>query len=175
MNPNYIGVYSCEFELIRGPKSRCMMKRETFGFTLLELIMTSIVVVVAGLIVGPKLVNFLSAWDLETEAKKLRAKIREVQQLAVSKQKTYRLEFDLVSESYDVEYDPGTGFTFVETVSLKNNVDIYSTSFTTPASNTVDFDYFGAPSQPGDIILVDTKGNSCTVSIASATGRVTIE
>lgn len=152
----------------------CIMHREK-GFTLVELLMVSVIVIVAGLIVGPKLVNFLGGWDVETEAKKLRAKIREVQQSAIMSQKTYRVEFDLASESYDVWYDPGTGFTFVETVNLKNNVDIYSTTFTSPASNTVDFDYFGAPSQAGDIILIDAKGDSCTVSIASATGRVTIQ
>ena len=153
--------------------TRCRMRRKNLGFTLIELIMVLVVVIVAGLIVGPKLVNFLSAWDLETEARKLSAKIREVQQLAVTRQKTYRLEFDLASESYDVEYNPGTGFTFVETVSLKNDVDLFSTEFT---NNTVDFDHFGAPDPSGgDIVLKDTKGNTSTISIASATGRVTVE
>ncbi|MBL7170468.1 MAG: hypothetical protein ISS46_00530 [Candidatus Omnitrophica bacterium] len=149
------------------------MKRKRLGFTLLELIMVVVIVIIAGIIVGPRLVNFLTAWDLEAEAKKLRARIMDARQLAITKQKTYRLEFDLDSESYDVEYDPGDGsYILVETVSLKNSVDLYSTEFT---NNKVDFDYIGAPSQAGNIVLIDTRGDTSTVSIASATGRVKIQ
>lgn len=148
------------------------MNRER-GFTLLELAMVSVIVIIMGLIVIPRIASFINVRDLETEGKKLRAKIRETQQLAITKQKTYRLKFDLDNESYDIEYDPGTGsYTLVEPVKLESGIDINSTTFT---SNTVSFDYFGAPSQAGNIVLRDSKGNTSTIDIASATGRVKIQ
>ena len=88
-------------------------------------------------------------------------------------QKTYRLEFDLTNERYDVEYDPGTGsYTPVETVNLKNNIEIESTTFT---YDRVSFDSFVAPSEAGEIVLKDTTDNAATVSIAAATGKVVVE
>ncbi len=146
------------------------------GFTLTEIVMVLVVAAFAGLIIVPKLVNSLSAWDLETETKKLRARIREVQQSAITSQLTYRLTFDLAAESYDIEYDSGSGsYVLVETVELKNNIGIDSTTFTASTNNVVDFDHFGAPSEAGSIVLSDPRGNTSTISIASATGRVKIQ
>lgn len=144
------------------------------GFTLIELMMVCVIIIVSSLIIVPKLINFMSTNDLEIEARKLRAKIRYAQQLAITKQITYRLEFDLSNESYDITYDSGGGsYTLVETIKLKDNIGIEATTFTSPADNTVGFDYFGAPSQAGDVVLKDARNSkTATIGIAAATGKV---
>lgn len=143
------------------------------GFTLIEFIMILVIILIGASIIAPRIEKFITAWDLDIESRKLRLKIREAQQLAISKQQTCRVEFDINEEDYVLSLvSPDSE---VETVDLKQSVDLFSTSFTNPSSNTLDFDQFGAPSEAGNIVLKDTNNNSTTISVAAATGRVIIQ
>ncbi|MDD5449299.1 MAG: response regulator [Candidatus Omnitrophica bacterium] len=159
--------------IIRKKVKQCLEKN---AFTLIELLMVCVIVILCAVIIGPKLINFVGVKDLEMEAARLRAKIRYTQQLAVTRQTTYRLEFDLANESYAITYDSGGAYTTLETTGLKEGIGIKSTTFTSPAQDIVSFDYFGAPSQSGHIILKDARnGRTADIGIAAATGRVDIK
>lgn len=147
------------------------------GFTLIEVLMVCVIIIISSAVIVPVLINFMGTNDLQIEAIKLRAKIRHAQQLAITKQTAYRLEFDLSNESYGITYNSGGGlYTLAETIKLQDNIGIESTTFTSPADNTVSFDYFGAPSQAGDVILKDIRnGKTADISIAAATGKVEVK
>ncbi len=70
------------------------------GFTLVEVVMILVIIGVGSLIITPGYEKFVSSWDLESETMKLKTKIREAQQLAITKQQTSRLEFDVSADSY---------------------------------------------------------------------------
>ena len=110
-----------------------MMKYRN-GYTLIEVVMVFVIIIISCLIIGPKLTGLLGGMGLETEAKRLRVKIREVKQLAITKHSIYRIQFDIDTETYDIKYDSGGGsYSLLETIALNNDVGIHSTSFVTPA------------------------------------------
>jgi len=125
-----------------------------------------------GFIITPRFLNLLHSKNINYEARKLTAKIREVQQLAISEQITYRITFDINNELYEISYSPS--FLPIETIKLQNKIDLNVITFT-DITNSVQFDAFGAPNEPGDIILQDTTGNYLTISITENTGRVTFQ
>ena len=142
------------------------------GFTILELIMVLTIIIMIGFIITPRFLNLLHSKNINYEARKLTAKIREVQQLAISEQITYRITFDINNELYEISYSPS--FLPIETIKLQNKIDLNVITFT-DITNSVQFDAFGAPNEPGDIILQDTTGNYLTISITENTGRVTFQ
>ncbi len=142
------------------------------GYTLIELMLAVSIVGLLGLIIVPKTVNFLPDFNLEGEARKMMAKIREAQQLSIAKRELYQLEFDSDLEQYLIRYVATPQPVIVETVRLGGNIEIQSTTF---SQNTVEFNFFGAPDAGGDIVLMNSKGQTMTVSITPATGRVTIQ
>lgn len=143
------------------------------GLTILEVILVVLILAIITAMIAPGLIQSLSNYELSTEAKKLRSKIRYAQQLAIAIQATYQISFDTGDESYTIIYDPDDAAQTIETLELEKNISIDDpTDFT---NNKINFDQFGSPSEGGDLTLSDPKGNSTTISIETATGKVTIE
>ena len=125
-----------------------------------------------GIIVIPKLVDFLPTFNLEGESRKMTAKIRETQGLSIAKRKIYEITFSPAAEEYSISYIEGATTVPVETMELGGNVEIQNTTF---PLESVAFNLFGAPTTGGDVILANPKGETVTVSITPATGRVSIQ
>jgi len=64
------------------------------SFTLIELVMVMVIVVLAGSIVAPKLVNFITEWEIKTEAEKFATALKEARQLAMINQTDARIALD---------------------------------------------------------------------------------
>ncbi len=144
-----------------------------YGYSYLELILVLGIIVMSFSIIVPQLTQFSNAWTLDTEAYKMKTKIRYVQQLAVTKQNPHQITWDILSGDYYSLYQyNGVSFSVIENLRMANNIKIDSTTFTSAGSNTVNFDPFGAPTEGGDIILRDTLGNTKTIRITATLGRV---
>lgn len=141
---------------------------------MLEVILVIMIVAIATAMVAPELIHFISDYDLSVEAKKIRARIRDVQQLAIVTQKVYCISFDTANENYSIIYDPHGSAVTIETLTVEKNIGLDQTTFSQAGQNKVDFDLFGSPSEGGSIILSDPGGNSTSISITTATGRVSI-
>jgi prepilin-type N-terminal cleavage/methylation domain-containing protein len=165
----------------------------TKGFTLIEIVM---VLAITGLIVAvaaPQWNKYLTYWNMETEAQMIVAKIREVQEKAILGHGSYRLIFDIVADTYRVEYF-NAAWHEEETITVQGqDVDLLSTTLpyqdngtsppnqTNPAGYVLTFDEFGATSQdtfpdPQAEITLSTKDNSrwMVIKISKITGHVTV-
>ncbi len=142
------------------------------GYTLIELILTISIVGLLGVIVAPRLLISLPYFNLQGEAKKMRAKIREIQGLSIAKRKIYRIEFSAGSGNYSVSYLDGETWVLVETIEPRGGIGIDSVTF---AANQVEFNVFGAPDAGGNVVLINSKGQTVTLTVTPATGRVTIQ
>ena len=126
---------------------------------------------------------------LFTVANKLAMDIRYTQQLGISKQKQCGLSFDPGNDSYfvyidataDKATDPfsrGDLIVNYQTDSYYRGVDLVSTNF----GNKLIFDQVGKPldssavalASDGQIVL-QTQGESMTISITRDTGRISIQ
>jgi type II secretory pathway pseudopilin PulG len=139
---------------------------------MLEVILVVMIVAIATGILAPNFIHFISDYDLDTEAKKIRSKIRYWQQMSIAIQAIYQISFDTVNESYSVIYDPEGADETIETKVLEKSVGIDRTDFT---GDKLNFDHFGSPSEGGGIYLSSPGGNAATISIETATGKVTIQ
>lgn len=142
------------------------------GYSLLELFLVMGVILMTFTIVLPRMAGFTNAWSLDTEANRMRAKIRQAQQLAITKQKPHRVGWN--STAYSIYEYNGTFFSAIENLDMRNNVTVSSTTFTVAGTDLVDFDQFGAPSEGGSVLLRDPQGKTMTLIILEVTGKVNV-
>jgi len=86
-----------------------IMKRRISSFTLIELVMVMVIVVLAGTIVAPKLVDFIDKRTFTTEVEKLVLSIEEARRLAMANQANVKIFFKPDSKNYCVEGYPFSG------------------------------------------------------------------
>jgi prepilin-type N-terminal cleavage/methylation domain-containing protein len=167
--------------------------RNLKAFTLIEIVM---VLVITGLILAvaaPQWTKYLTYWDMETEARKIMAKIREAQEKAILDHRASRIVFDTGTNSYRLENYNG-GWSEEETISFQTKDSYlavttlpYQTETTLPPDQTnppgyvLTFDEFGATTQgtfpsPQATITLRTKDNtrSLDIQISKITGRVSV-
>lgn len=152
------------------------MKRWTSkSYTLVEMAMVLGIIAVSMLIITPKMSAFINVWELDAEVNKVKAKIREAQQLAIAEQTNYRVFFNIVGDFYQITKDIGGGvYQNVEAPAYKNDVHVTGTTWSLPAMNTLQFDQFGAPFTGGTITFQHTvTGAFKAVTIQSVTGKLT--
>ena len=148
------------------------MEIRSRAYTLLELIMVIGIIAFSSILIAPQLSGFVNAWGLEIEVNKMKAKIREVQQEAISKQTTYRIQWNIGAETYTVSEFNGAVFILMETLTYQNNVKVSSTTYSV-SLDSVDFDQFGSPALGGTILFQHkATGKTKPLFIQAVTGRV---
>ena len=151
-----------------------MRSRINIGYTLVEVVMVLGIISIGALLFTPRVSGVVNAWNLDTEINKVKAKIRETQQLAIAEQNDYQINWD-VSNTYYVIYrwDSST-FTPMEAPEYKNNVITTGTTFPITPGSLI-FDEFGAPSDCGTIGFqqIDTMQNR-TLKIHCVTGQLEV-
>jgi type II secretory pathway pseudopilin PulG len=142
------------------------------AYTLLELCLVIFVIILTGFLVLPHLMSSVSDWDLKTEAQKIQMVIREVQKMAETKREIHQIIFDCTNDAYRVEDD---GSNELMNVSLKQGISIDSTEFSIMGEDILGFDKQGVPSEGGDIVLSDLKGETISINVTPKTGRVNLQ
>ncbi|HLF17544.1 MAG TPA: hypothetical protein VI749_01460 [Candidatus Omnitrophota bacterium] len=128
------------------------------------------------LVIGPRLFSMVHQNKLLMEARKVKEKIVYTQQAAITKQRIHKIFFDVINDNYTISYDASSngGFVPIGTFSVENGVFINFTDFTVAGTHTIDFDHFGTPTDSGNIELIDQRGDTIQINVASTTGKVEI-
>jgi Tfp pilus assembly protein FimT len=147
--------------------------RHAAGFTLLELVLTIAIIILLGLMIGPRLMNAYPRVSLESEAIRLRADLGYAQQLAISRNHTHRVVLDATQELvsiYRVE-SPGPSV-LVSERKLAGGIDLKQSTFTL---GYVNFNSLGEPSEGGTVTLQAPNGSTMTVTVTPGTGLATLQ
>jgi Tfp pilus assembly protein FimT len=145
-------------------------KRE--GVTLVELILTILILLLLVLCIAPAFFETRAKASLESEAKRLQAEIMDLQHLAVTRGRPYRVDFLPDVDRLNVyRIDPGPSPVLVRSRRVSNGVDLVSTSF---SSNRVELDVLGRPSEGGTIELSAPQGGAAQVNVSEETAFVSI-
>lgn len=168
------------------------------GFTLMEMIMALAIVGIILSIGALQWNGYTTSWNLETEAKKIAANIRQVQQMAILQERPFRIVFNSPDAwTYRVERNEEISWSLFSTLAIpKTDILVvfsglpYQTETmpfpeqTFPAGLVLTFDKFGAVSlcnQPADcyqayLYLYSSDGmRVSTVNISNITGTVWIQ
>ena len=149
--------------------------RRVAGFTLIELILTIAIVVLLGMLLGPKLMNAYPKVAVESEGIRLRADLAYAQQLAIAHNQNYRIIFDsaydrIIIQRLQIGGPPGS-WTFVSQRDLASGVDLVASTFT---GGRVDFNLLGEPSEPGTVTLRGRDHTVVRVTVKPGTGMVIV-
>lgn len=132
-----------------------------FGFTAVEMLVTLGVVALISVISIPLLVNYQKTSKLRNEGRALSTNLRLAQQLAITEQNIYEVQFDLLNNRYLI-VNTADNETF-KTVNLDPEVEINDVTGLT--DNKVSFNPTGAVAETGLIYLTNSKSQTTTIEI----------
>lgn len=154
------------------------------GYTLVEVLIVVTILGIAAALVVP---NMLAAGTLgvQAAARIIVADILYAQNEAIAQQRTRSVVFDPANESYSLQDEFGAVLTARWKSGSANN---YAVDFTTDdrfqgvvivsadfaGVSTLEFDALGGPVNGGTVV-VEFQGTQYRVTVASFTGRVTVE
>ncbi len=150
------------------------------GFTLIELLVVIVILSIAALIAIPMM---SSAGEIQASsaADMIAADLEYAKSMAVSRQKTYKVIFDTVNESYKIEDANGiithpVNIGKIYEINFKTDervdqVDIAAANFS--GQSQVEFNYLGAPVN-GGFVTVLAGGKNITVYVETGTGYVSV-
>ncbi len=154
------------------------------GYTLVEVLIVVTIIGIASAVVVP---HMLAAGTLgvQAAARIIVSDILYAQNDAIAQQRIRRVIFDPANESYMLQDENGAILTARWKGGTANN---YSTDFTTDdrfqgvvivsadfsGVSTLEFDALGGPLNGGTVVI-DFQGSRYRVTVASFTGRVTVE
>jgi prepilin-type N-terminal cleavage/methylation domain-containing protein len=133
------------------------MKVQAKGFTLLELIVVMLVVVIISLFIGIRLPS-TSLFSQPSAAEQVRRDIRYTQILAMSLNASYSIAF--TTNSYTITPNPPGG---AYTITMPPGVTL--------STSTITFDSMGAPSAASSVTIT-ASGSTTTLNISAETGFV---
>jgi MSHA pilin protein MshC len=160
------------------------MKVRSDGYSLIELVITIIVIGILSAVVGGN-ISAKDQHNLTTLADELRRNLSHVQLMAISKSTRLRLTVDAAGKTYTVFscnnaactvpstlIDPATGTSFFVDIT-KNDPGV---TFTSGANSNLDFDSLGRPQQASSLITaaftytISGGGRSVSISVLPITG-----
>jgi Tfp pilus assembly protein FimT len=132
------------------------------GFSLLEILVILSIIVLLSTISIPYLRKYQPNLKLNATARDLTSDLRYAQQLTVTEQVVYLVDFNLDSDSYQI-LKTGAATTTVKTVEFDSDVSFQQ--ITDLPNNQVVFNFYGGVSEAGRIILVNINGKTATINI----------
>ena len=133
------------------------------GITILELILVMAIIASLAAIIVPVFQSSAPRIELESEARKLMAEIRDIQQRAISSNTKYSIKFVLATDTLVVTYlDDNNKSQSDHTYTLDESADLTATTFP------------GDPSRGGDIIIRNSRNDQYSILVAPLTGKVSL-
>ncbi len=157
-----------------GKKRKGIMGMEQ-GLTLVELMITLALMVIAAGIAIPFFQRYALNANLKAAARDIQSDIHQLKARAVAENIMYRISFDVTNNRYTLEQgtDTGTPYTALQTKPLTGvAADIRLTS-TTFAGSTVVFQKRGTVSA-GTVNLTNSRGSTAAVT-ATISGRAYVQ
>lgn len=119
----------------------------------------------------PYLRKYQPNLKLNAAARGLTADLRYAQQMTVTEQVVYLVDFDLDSDSYQI-LKTGAATSTVKAVEFDNDVS-FQQIIDLPDNQAI-FNFYGGVSEAGQIILVNTNGRTATINVKPS-GYVQLE
>lgn len=146
------------------------------GFTLVDLTITVLIMGLVAATASPKFAALLTSYTAEAAARRVAADLNYAASAAAQTSQSVTVTFDVSGDSYSVAGvdspdHPGAAWV-VSLTTGGTNVDLVSADFA--ASQTVTFNAYGRPNNPGSIIL-SSGSDSATIVVDAATGRATLQ
>jgi len=142
------------------------------GITLIELIIVMVIIAIGAALMVPSIGAWLPNYRLRAAARDIVSTMRMAQMKAVSGNTDYRVSFDTGSGTYILQRNSG-GVFFDDGVSQTLPAGIVISAISFPGNNA-EFNP-NSTSSTGSITLINTKGSTRTVSLTTATGRVSVQ
>jgi prepilin-type N-terminal cleavage/methylation domain-containing protein len=142
------------------------------GITLIELIIVMIIIAIGGALMVPGIGSWLPNYRLKSATRDIVSMMRVAQMKAVSTNTEYRVSFNPGAGTYILQRNSG-GVFFDEGASQALPTGILISAISFPGNNA-EFNP-NSTSSTGSLTLVNTKGSTRTISLTTATGRVSVE
>jgi len=161
--------------------AECGVKNREWGFTLIELIVVIVILLILSAVIAPKITDVITGTRINTAARKIASDIRYAQSLAISAQTTYGVIFNpnptntyslYQNTSATIITNPFSGGLY--TVQL--NTGEYD-GVTINGSYEVKFDSLGSPTLGGGSSVIISNNGAAptrTITVAANTGKVSI-
>lgn len=138
--------------------------RNKKGVTLIELTVVCGIIVLLSTISVPYLRKYQPNLKLNADARDMAGNLRLAQQLTITEQVPHLVEFDFSGNSYSIlRMTAPSVTTTVMTVDLDNEVAFQQVNGLT--GNTAQFNSYGAVSEAGEIVLINSNGKTMTLFI----------
>jgi prepilin-type N-terminal cleavage/methylation domain-containing protein len=162
--------------------------RRSVGFTLIELLLVVLILSIAAAVVVP-MASSAGSIQIRAAVNMVAADLEYAKSMAISRGQTYRVVFDVVNESYQVE-EVSTSTVVTHPVTKKpyvvnfgadqrlDQVNIVSASF--DGTSGVIFDYLGSPydltagALNSGVVTLQGGGATRTVSVEPVTGFISV-
>ena len=138
------------------------MINELKGFQLIQLIVTLAVIAILATISVPVLTQYQPSLKLNTDAKELINNLRLTQQMTITEQKVYYIEIDTINNEYSI-IKAANPTPPIKTIELDSAINFQEVIDLT--DDKVIFNSYGAVSESGQIILVNSENNIITINI----------
>lgn len=138
--------------------------RNKKGVTLIELTVVCGIIVLLTTISVPYLRKYQPNLKLNADARDMAGNLRLAQQLTITEQVPHLVDFDFSGNSYSLlRMTAPSVTTTVMTVDLDNEVAFQQVNGLT--DNTVEFNSYGAVSEAGEVVLINSNGKTMTIFI----------
>ena len=173
-------------------KHKCDLRAWSGGFTLIEILIVAVILIVTAMTVIP-LASSAASVQILSAANMIAADLEYAKSMAISRQQNYSVVFNPAGDCYDVRDASGTvvlhpvkkGFQYVVSFSSDsrlNKVDIVEVNFDSDPSYTITFDYLGSPysgsgttnALNNGVINLQAKGMTTTITVEPVTGFISI-
>ena len=169
-------------------------RRSRCAFTLIEILAVVVILAIAALIAIPVFTG-ASQIQVKAAADKLAADLEYAKSMAIANQRTHKVVFDAVQESYDIwAYDGLTSTWTLITDPVKKQADfrvtypqesrlskVRITAADFNGTSTVQFDYTGTPRDASGnalstgTVALESQGMTLTISVEPVTGYISIQ
>jgi len=132
------------------------------GYFLMNVLVVLGIIALLTTISIPYIRQYQPSLKLNATARSLTADLRYAQQLTVTEQAIYSVDFNLGDSSYQVLKD-GVATTTIKTVKFDSSVSFQQITGLT--NNRVVFNFYGGVSESGRVVLVNTNNKTAVINI----------